>query len=179
MSGLGRLVDRVTRMVSSLCARAASDGKLEQLERRIDRLEALVASMDTPATDDVPTRVLPDEGGWVISGGGRAVYQIHRDEEVRRVGHATLRLHALGETHGRYGTWMRSISATPYAGKRIRLSAHTKTDSTTRRADFWTRVQAIDSPGDGSGLGGGPYFSSSNIRLDSTGAGDRRSRRRR
>ena len=49
---------------------------------------------------------------------------------------------------------MRVVDAAPMRGKHVRLSALTRTDGTTLRADFWARVQAVDSPGDGSGLGG-------------------------
>jgi hypothetical protein len=49
---------------------------------------------------------------------------------------------------------MRVADAAPYRGKRVRMSAWVKTRGATERADFWGRVQAADSPGDGPGLGG-------------------------
>lgn len=93
------------------------------------------------------------ESGWRLSGGGRDVYQVVADPEAARDGHATIRLEAIPERE-EYGTWMRSIDASPYRGKRVRLSALTKSSGAAVRVDFWARVQASDSPGDGSGLGG-------------------------
>ncbi len=91
--------------------------------------------------------------GWVMSGGARAEYEIKLDPDVTRDGHPTLRLAPIADTQGRYATWMRSIDAPDYRAKRVRITAFTKSVGTTRRADFWVRVQGRDSPGDGPGLG--------------------------
>jgi hypothetical protein len=95
------------------------------------------------------------EDGWLVSGGARDTYAVRRDPAVKRDGRATLLLEPFADTDGRYGTWMRSIDAAPYRGKRVRISGFTKTAGATARVDFWARVQAVDSPGDGPGLGGG------------------------
>ena len=88
-----------------------------------------------------------------MSGWARDKYTVREDPATERAGHATLLLAPTGDTGGKYGTWVRSIDAAPYRGKRVRLSAYTKTEGATQRADFWARVQAADSPADGSGLG--------------------------
>src|SRR5262249_46246010 len=55
---------------------------------------------------------------------------------------------------GKYSTWMRSIDASEYRSKRVRITATLKTLGATRRVDFWARAQAKASPPDGQGLGG-------------------------
>ena len=93
------------------------------------------------------------EPGWGMSGGGRQAYAVQPDAEVQRNGHPTLRLEPVPEPP-RYGTWMRVVDATPYRGKRIRVSAFTRTEGATGRVDFWARVQAPHTNADGLGLGG-------------------------
>lgn len=93
------------------------------------------------------------EPGWGMSGGGRQAYAVQPDAEVQRDGHPTLRLEPVPEPP-RYGTWMRVVDATPYRGKRIRVSAFTRTEGATGRVDFWARVQAPRTNADGLGLGG-------------------------
>jgi hypothetical protein len=133
----------------ALVTGCSTNDRLAQLEERVARLEAAKTSAPAAAAPPVTS-----EAGWLISGGGHDSYAVRADPAVAREGHPTLVLEARGETQGKYGTWMRVVDAAPYRGKRVRLSAYTKTAGTTQRADFWARVQAADSPGDGSGLGG-------------------------
>ncbi len=136
--------------------------QLLRLATRVTELEAKVhvlAQKKPPApSPSKPTPMVapvydPKEPGWSLSGGGRDVYEVHPDFTVVREGHPTVRLEPTGATHEKYGTWARSLDASPYLGKRVRFTIYTKTRGTTQRADFWARVQAPDSPGDGSGLG--------------------------
>ena len=92
--------------------------------------------------------------GWRMSGGGSSEVGVWHDPSITRAGHATRRLTARSDSATMYGTWMNSLFASRYAGKRIRMSAFTRTAGATQRADFWARVQAPDSPGDGPGLMG-------------------------
>lgn len=101
-----------------------------------------------------PTARQLGEDGWTLSGGGGSAYTVSRDERAQRNGHATWALYPHDHTYGKYGTWMRVVEATPYLGKRVRISGYTKTQGTTTRADFWARIQAKTSPTDGSGLAG-------------------------
>ncbi len=94
------------------------------------------------------------EAGWTVSGGGRDVYAVALDDDVSHGGGPPWSLFPIFHTYGKYGTWMRSVDAALYAGKRVRITATTKTDGASQRADVWARVQAPTSPGDGSGLGG-------------------------
>jgi hypothetical protein len=50
---------------------------------------------------------------------------------------------------------MTSILAERYRGKRLRMSAQVRGRGISGRGDMWLRVQALTSPGDGPGLGGG------------------------
>lgn len=95
-----------------------------------------------------------DPTGWRLSGGGRAELRQRGDATVLHDGRPTLRLAAVADSSEGYGTWMNVLFASPYAGKRVRISAYTRTVGATRRADFWARVQAKESPGDGYGLVG-------------------------
>ncbi len=131
---------------------ASGNDRIVQLEERVARLDA--QARQTPPLQDTARSPAVSEDGWLISGGGRDVYTVQEDTRTQRDGHGTLLLAPSRDTNGKYGTWMRSIDAAPYRGKRVRLSAYTKTEGATKRADFWGRVQAADSPGDGSGLGG-------------------------
>jgi hypothetical protein len=76
---------------------------------------------------------------------------------VLRDGHATIALTPIPPTENKYGTWMRNIDAGPYRGKRVRASGFIRTEGAAGRVDFWSRVQAANSPGDGPGLGGGAH----------------------
>ncbi len=140
-------------LAGALMGCASNNDRIALLEQRVARLETRGLEKSEPAHDTPPGPVTTEEG-WFISGGGRDVYAVQEDPGTQRAGHGTLLLAPSGETMGKYGTWMRSIDAAPYRGKRVRLSAYTKTEGASRRADFWARIQAADSPGDGSGLGG-------------------------
>jgi hypothetical protein len=92
-----------------------------------------------------------EEPGWLLSGGGRDAYVVRRDAAGGRPAWV---LEPVSDALGRYGTWMRQVDAADYRGKRVRITAEIKTRDATRRADFWARVQAKNSPSDGPGLGG-------------------------
>jgi hypothetical protein len=98
-----------------------------------------------------PTDQAVGEPGWMLSGGGRDVYYVHRDTQGDR---GAWLLEPARDTYGKYGTWMRSIDAGAYRSKRVRITATLKTQGATKRVDFWARAQAKTSPGDGPGLGG-------------------------
>ena len=98
-----------------------------------------------------PTSVDMGEPGWVLSGGAWDAYAVQRDVQD---GRTCWVLQPVRDAAGRYATWMRQVNAERYRGKRIRITGTTKTANATARVDFWGRVQAKESPGDGSGLGG-------------------------
>jgi hypothetical protein len=104
--------------------------------------------------EQYPTSAEYGDDGWFVSGGGRAVYAVYRDTAVQHDGHAAWTLAPIENTYGKYGTWMRATDSAPYIGKRIRITASTRTQGAIVRADVWARVQAKGSPGDGSGLVG-------------------------
>ena len=135
---------------------------VDRLTARVAALEARVASLTPhapvvadpkPIAEPKPPYQAP-EPGWSLSGGGRDAYQVFLDTAVAREGHPTVHLFPLGPTRDKYGTWARGADASKYVGKHVRFTIQTKTHGTTERADFWARVQAPDSPGDGFGLGG-------------------------
>ena len=65
-----------------------------------------------------------------------------------------MRLEPAVEKPSGYGRLMRSLLAEPYRGKRMRMSARVRGRGITAR-DMWLRAQALGSPADGPGLGGG------------------------
>lgn len=148
-------------LVSGTCL-ACGAGDHDSLARLAERVTALEAKVTGLAATPTPSGALPKtdppyeppEPGWSISGGARRAYAVHLDPTALRDGHPTVRLAPTGDTGGNYGTWARGLDASPYLGKRVRFTIYTKTQGTTQRADFWARVQAADSPGDGDGLGG-------------------------
>src|SRR5262245_38260968 len=81
-----------------------------------------------PAPRPAPQEGAPDEQsvgepGWELSGGARKSYALHADVNAMRNGHAAWLLEPVGDTSGKYATWMRRVEATPYLGKRVRVSA--------------------------------------------------------
>ncbi|HEY8088540.1 MAG TPA: hypothetical protein VIF09_11860, partial [Polyangiaceae bacterium] len=101
--------------------------------------------------EDSPDARALGEDGWMISGGARDAYFVHRDTAA---GRAAWLLEPRRDTFGKYGTWMRRLPADSLRGKRVRVSVAVRTEGASRRADFWARAEAADSPGDGLGLGG-------------------------
>lgn len=96
--------------------------------------------------------------GWFMSGGGRAEYAAVKDGQVKHGGRFSARLEPVKGDTSTYGTLMQSFGARRYIGKRLRLSAFIRTAGAHGRVDFWARVQAANSPGDGPGLGGGSHW---------------------
>lgn len=93
--------------------------------------------------------------GWFMSGGARAHYEANVDTKEKHGGQKSARLEArVGDPKG-YGTMMQSFNVHDHRGKRLRMNAFVKGKDIDGRGDMWLRVQAIDSPGDGPGLGGG------------------------
>jgi len=95
-----------------------------------------------------------DLTGWRLAGGGREEIRQRGDATVLHEGRPTLRLAAIADSSEGYATWMNVLFASPYVGKRVRISVYTRTAGATRRADVWARVQARESPADGNGLVG-------------------------
>ncbi len=92
-----------------------------------------------------PTAAQFGEDRWVLSGGGRDAYYVHRDGDAWE-------LEPHESTYGKYGTWMRSTDALSYRGKRVRITIQARTHGAEQRVDVWSRVQAANSPSDGQGL---------------------------
>ncbi len=101
--------------------------------------------------EDSPGPQAVGEPGWLVSGGARDAYYVHRDTDAGRPAWV---LEPFRDTFGKYGTWMRQIDAGDLRGKRVRVTATVRTQGATRRADFWARAQARTSPSDGLGLSG-------------------------
>ena len=92
--------------------------------------------------------------GWEISGTDRKSYRLARDTGTTTSGKASARLEWIGGDR-KFGYLAQAASAERYRGKRVRLLGFVKGEAIGGRGDFWLRVQAADSPGDGPGLGGG------------------------
>ena len=107
--------------------------------------------VDSSAGAPAPT---PGEPGWTVSGSAHGAYAIQLDSNNQREGHATLHLAPIADTHAGYASWLRSVDATPFRGKRVRISAFLKSRGQLRRSDAFGRVQGASSPPDGNGLSG-------------------------
>ncbi len=94
-------------------------------------------------------------GHWFLSGGARAHYEAKTDTVEKHGGGKSARLDARVADPKGYGTLMQSFRVHDLRGKRMRMRAFVKGKDIDGRGDFWLRVQGVDSPGDGPGLGGG------------------------
>jgi hypothetical protein len=147
-----------------LIAGCSSDARFAQIDEHLSKLETQLAALSASRQASPPTQPAPQTKrpapipsaftGWFLSGGGMKVYDVASDPDIKHVDHPTMQLSPTAPTLGNYGTYMTSVGAEKYAGKRVRVSAWTRTEGTSERADFWARVRAHDSRDDGPGLGG-------------------------
>ncbi|HVH42941.1 MAG TPA: hypothetical protein VM925_11380 [Labilithrix sp.] len=131
----------------------------------LDDVSVTPVGLDVPLTDvdDRPSALQNGSlektpryvDGWFMSGGARAHYQAVVDASVKHGGKQSARLEPRVREPGGYGTMMQAFRAHDLRGKRLRMNAFVKGDGIDGRGDMWLRVQAVDSPGDGPGLGGG------------------------
>jgi hypothetical protein len=103
-----------------------------------------VAPVAPPAPSPLP--------GWSIQGHAQGAYAAEVDGEVQREGHPTIRFHPTQETGGAYATFMTTLDARPFRGRRAHAIVFVRTQGVTGRGDAWLRVQGIDSPADGPGM---------------------------
>jgi hypothetical protein len=92
---------------------------------------------------------------WFMAGGARAHYEANIDTSEKHGGRKSARLDPRVADPKGYGTLMQSFQVHDLRGKRMRMRAFVKGKDIDGRGDFWLRVQGVDSPGDGPGLGGG------------------------
>ena len=90
--------------------------------------------------------------GWSIQGHAQDDYAAEADGSVMRDGHATVRFHPTREAGGGYATYMTTLDAAPFRGRRAHAIVWIRTEGVTARGDVWLRVQGIDSPADGPGM---------------------------
>ncbi|HKE17427.1 MAG TPA: hypothetical protein VKB80_21280 [Kofleriaceae bacterium] len=93
--------------------------------------------------------------GWFISGGARGHYEAAIDRAVAHGGRSSARLSPSVASPGGYGTLMQLFRADDYRGRRMRMTAAVRGRGIEGRGDLWLRVQGVESPADGPGLGGG------------------------
>jgi len=126
-------------------------------------IEEVSADVPLSQVDGRPTAIvdpsIEPEGdqpaGWFVSGGARSHYAARTDRDVAFEGRSSLRVEPTVPEPQGYGTVMQNVRAAAYRGHRWRLTAMVRGRGVDKRGDFWLRVQAADSPGDGAGLGGG------------------------
>jgi hypothetical protein len=115
-------------------------------------------------TKSIHRRTLDDGGfegavdapsGWFMSGGARKEFKLTVDRTEHAEGTTSIRFEPAVPKPSGYGTMMTSILAESYRGKRLRMTSRVRGRGITARGDMWLRVQALGSPGDGPGLGGG------------------------
>ncbi|MDB4938790.1 MAG: Transcriptional regulator, AraC family protein, partial [Labilithrix sp.] len=114
----------------------------------VDRRSSALVNGDVEAKGKTPDP-------WFLSGGARAHYDASVDTSVKHGGKQSARLEPRVKDPQGYGTMMQGFRAHDFRGKRLRMNAFVKGNGIDGRGDLWMRVQAADSPGDGSGLGGG------------------------
>jgi hypothetical protein len=91
--------------------------------------------------------------GWFLAGSKPANYDTGVDPSSPYLGRGSSFLKAKADQDGfgtdqdGFGTLMQSFSAKNYAGKRLRLSGYVKSDSVTRWAGVWMRVDGPSSGG--------------------------------
>ena len=90
--------------------------------------------------------------GWSIEGHAQSAYAAETDGEVVREGHPTIRFHPTADSGGAYATFMTSLDAAPFRGRRAHAYVWVRTQGVTGRGDAWLRAQGADSPPDGPGL---------------------------
>ena len=83
--------------------------------------------------------------GWFLAGSKPANYETGVDQKVIFNGHPSANLKAKTDADG-FGTLMQSISATEYAGKRVRFSAFVKAEGVTRWSGLWLRIDGPRRP---------------------------------
>ena len=71
--------------------------------------------------------------GWSIQGHAQHAYAAETDTEVTRDGRATVRFHPTSDAGGQYATFMTSLDAAPFRGRRRPTSGETAR-SRVRRA---------------------------------------------
>lgn len=77
--------------------------------------------------------------GWYLAGTKAANYDTGVDHEAIYNGRPSAYMKAKADEEG-FGTLMQDISAAQYVGKRVRFSGFVKSDSVTRWAGLWMRV---------------------------------------
>ena len=134
-----------------LLAACSSDARLAEIERRLDRIESAAHAVPPVSSHEQPSQRAPAriddafDKGWILVGEGADYYGVTRDPEMRRDGRAPVVLAPDGQTFGKDATWTTSVDASPYRGKRVRMTIWTKTNDVANAA-FCARSQASDSP---------------------------------
>ncbi len=90
--------------------------------------------------------------GWSLQGRARDAYAAEVDPEAPRDGHGTIRVHPTADAGGAYATYMTSLDAAPFRGRRAHAVVFVRTQGVTGRGDVWVRAQAAGPPADGPGL---------------------------
>lgn len=93
--------------------------------------------------------------GWFLTGTAKDAYAAELDDAVRDGAGLSVAVRPVGETHNSFVSLIKNVDATPYIGKKVRVTLRVKTEGLTARAEAWARAQAPDSPTDGPGLGEG------------------------
>jgi hypothetical protein len=127
------------------------------------RFEAVADDVPVTTADDRPLSLSDggfergdlDKAGWFMSGNASEQFASSIDRAAHHGGTASARLASIVATPSGYGVLMHAMRAEHVRGQRLRLRAWIRGEGITGRGDFWARVQAVDSPADGPGLGYG------------------------
>jgi hypothetical protein len=116
-------------------------------EVRVNDVESMSAPPPPPTLPELSP--IP---GWSVEGHARGLYAAEVDGGVVREGHPTVRFHPTQETGGGYATYMTTLDAKAFRGRRAHAIVFVRSQGVTARGDAWLRVQGADSPTDGPGL---------------------------
>ena len=87
------------------------------------------------------------QGGWHKAGSDPADYDMGNDTTTAFTGNSSGYLRSNKADPKGFGTYMQTIDATDYRGKRMQLTAYVKSDRLVDWAAVWMRVDAGSTPG--------------------------------
>ncbi|HZU85399.1 MAG TPA: hypothetical protein VE987_20850, partial [Polyangiaceae bacterium] len=117
---------------------------------RVDLVDAATAVMASP-----PRAIAGGGGGvvaaepvdgWTLGGSGKDEYSFGRDTAMPHEGHPSVAMAPRGLPSGRMGALVREWDATPWRGRRVRVSAWVRTEGVTTVGDFSATTGGPASP---------------------------------
>lgn len=93
-----------------------------------------------PLNAESPTQTNSAPAGWFLAGSKPANYQTSVDKTITQNGQPSAYLKSIVPVTDGFGTLMQQVSASDYAGKRVRLRARVRSQDVGEWAGVWLRV---------------------------------------